>query len=94
MDPLVHGDYPFIMKALVRERLPCFTEEESEMIKGSYDFIGINYYTARYAYSLPLSSNDRPISYNADSYVDLRGITCFPYHFFILIYLFIVLHLT
>ncbi|XP_039124074.1 beta-glucosidase 12-like isoform X2 [Dioscorea cayenensis subsp. rotundata] len=72
MDPLVHGDYPFIMKALVRERLPCFTEEESEMIKGSYDFIGINYYTARYAYSLPLSSNDRPISYNADSYVDLR----------------------
>ncbi|KAJ0976997.1 hypothetical protein J5N97_012471 [Dioscorea zingiberensis] len=73
MDPLVHGDYPFIMKTLVRERLPSFTEEESKMIKGSYDFIGINYYTARYANSLPISSNDMPISYNSDSHVDLRG---------------------
>ncbi|XP_039124956.1 beta-glucosidase 13-like isoform X2 [Dioscorea cayenensis subsp. rotundata] len=36
MEPLVHGDYPFIMKALVRDRLPSFTEEESKMIKDSH----------------------------------------------------------
>ncbi|KAJ0976995.1 hypothetical protein J5N97_012469 [Dioscorea zingiberensis] len=48
MDPLVYGDYPFTMKALVRERLPTFTQEESKMITNSFDFIGINYYTARF----------------------------------------------
>ncbi|KAJ0973081.1 hypothetical protein J5N97_021040 [Dioscorea zingiberensis] len=52
MEPLVHGDYPFNMTAIVRDRLPTFSKEEAEMIKGSYDFIGINYYTARYARKL------------------------------------------
>ncbi|PKA54143.1 Beta-glucosidase 12 [Apostasia shenzhenica] len=49
MDPLKFGDYPFSMKALVRERLPTFTDEESKKLKDSYDFIGINYYTSRYS---------------------------------------------
>ncbi|XP_020253379.1 beta-glucosidase 12-like [Asparagus officinalis] len=73
LDPLVHGDYPFTMKAIVKDRLPSFTDEESNMIKGSYDFIGINYYTARYAYSLPISANDSADSYTLDSYVDLKA---------------------
>ncbi|KAM7476673.1 hypothetical protein LguiB_023916 [Lonicera macranthoides] len=30
------------------ERLPDFTDEQSEMLKGSADFIGLNYYTAKY----------------------------------------------
>ncbi|KAK8935829.1 hypothetical protein KSP39_PZI013370 [Platanthera zijinensis] len=37
------------MRALVRERLPSFTPEESAKLKNSFDFIGLNYYTARYA---------------------------------------------
>lgn len=52
---MVSGDYPFIMKALVRDGLPAFTEEEKALVKGSYDFIGINYYTSNYALSLPFN---------------------------------------
>ncbi|ONH96078.1 hypothetical protein PRUPE_7G106100 [Prunus persica] len=49
MDPLTYGDYPPSMRSIVKERLPKFTDEESKLLKGSYDFIGINYYSARYA---------------------------------------------
>ncbi|KAL6273426.1 hypothetical protein ACE6H2_024118 [Prunus campanulata] len=49
MDPLTNGDYPHSMRSNVRERLPKFTKEESNLLKGSFDFIGLNYYTARYA---------------------------------------------
>ncbi|XP_024027308.1 beta-glucosidase 17-like, partial [Morus notabilis] len=48
--PVTFGDYPETMKSLVGGgRLPKFTKEESKLIKGSYDFLGLNYYTARYA---------------------------------------------
>ncbi|KAM0939864.1 putative glycosidase [Dioscorea sansibarensis] len=77
MEPLVHGDYPFIMKALVRDRLPPFTKEESKMVKGSYDFIGINYYTARFASNVPISSNDKPTSVDSDSHVELKDKTIY-----------------
>ncbi|XP_054264181.1 myrosinase 1-like isoform X2 [Macrosteles quadrilineatus] len=49
------GDYPTIMKERVaensmkegryRSRLPSFTPEQIEMIKGSADFLGLNHYT-------------------------------------------------
>ncbi|KAM7505243.1 hypothetical protein LguiB_004147 [Lonicera macranthoides] len=55
LDPLVYGDYNFNMKSLVRDWLPTFTDEQKAMIKGSYDFIGVNYYTSRYAYPIPFS---------------------------------------
>lgn len=51
MDPLTRGDYPLSMKALVKDRLPKFTTEQSEMLKGSFDFLGLNYYTTYYAKS-------------------------------------------
>ncbi|XP_064938332.1 furostanol glycoside 26-O-beta-glucosidase-like [Musa acuminata AAA Group] len=70
MDPLVYGDYPFIMRALVQDRLPFFTDDEAEMIKGSYDFIGINYYTSRYAKATPMSPNYTPILSITDSYAE------------------------
>ncbi|KAJ0976996.1 hypothetical protein J5N97_012470 [Dioscorea zingiberensis] len=60
MDPLVRGDYPFNMKALVRERLPAFSKEESEMITKSFDFIGINYYSAMYGRSQTFSIETVP----------------------------------
>ncbi|KAJ0973086.1 hypothetical protein J5N97_021045 [Dioscorea zingiberensis] len=66
MDPLVHGDYPFNMKAIVRERLPKFSAEEAAMIKGSCDFIGINYYTARYSSDVSYSHDDEPFKHNID----------------------------
>ncbi|KAJ1547298.1 hypothetical protein HK096_003529, partial [Nowakowskiella sp. JEL0078] len=48
-DPVyLTGDYPESMRRLLGDRLPYFTEEEKELIKGSYDFFGLNHYTARY----------------------------------------------
>lgn len=49
MDPLTTGDYPDTMKTHVGKRLPPFSTFESKMVKGSFDFIGLNYYTAIYA---------------------------------------------
>jgi len=36
------------MRKLVGKRLPEFTKNEKEMLKGSTDFIGINYYYSRF----------------------------------------------
>ncbi|XP_021747831.1 beta-glucosidase 24-like [Chenopodium quinoa] len=47
MDPFVNGDYPESMKESIRE-LPEFTSEQRTMLQESCDFIGINYYTARF----------------------------------------------
>ncbi|XP_050915786.1 beta-glucosidase 13 [Lathyrus oleraceus] len=49
LDPVFHGDYPKIMKELVGNRLPEFTKKEKRMLKGSTNFIGINYYTSHFA---------------------------------------------
>ncbi|XP_045797903.1 beta-glucosidase 24-like [Trifolium pratense] len=49
LEPLFYGDYPQIMRKLVGHRLPKFTKKEKHMIKGSADFIGINYYTSQFA---------------------------------------------
>lgn len=47
--PLIYGDYPASMRKTVTNRLPKFTPKQSEMVKGSFDFLGLNYYTAKYA---------------------------------------------
>ncbi|XP_020239598.1 hydroxyisourate hydrolase isoform X1 [Cajanus cajan] len=44
MEPLLHGDYPISMKTNAGERIPTFTNRESDQVKGSYDFIGIIHY--------------------------------------------------
>ncbi|MCO5601905.1 hypothetical protein L7F22_056031 [Adiantum nelumboides] len=49
LDPLVFGSYPASMQLLVGDRLPSFTSAESTLLKGSLDFIGINYYSTYYA---------------------------------------------
>ncbi|XP_074588830.1 beta-glucosidase 22-like [Curcuma longa] len=46
LNPLVFGDYPKVMKKIVGSRLPSFTKEQSKLVKGSFDFIGINHYTS------------------------------------------------
>lgn len=66
MDPLVHGHYPYTMRVLVGKRLPKFTKEESKLVKGSYDFIGVNYYTSNYAAYAP-NHNKLEVSYTTDS---------------------------
>nr|AEE61793.1 unknown [Dendroctonus ponderosae] len=53
--PIVFGDYPEVMRERVdmrsalqgfnQSRLPVFTDEEKEELKGSYDFLAVNMYT-------------------------------------------------
>ncbi|XP_019088731.1 PREDICTED: myrosinase 4 [Camelina sativa] len=49
LDPLVYGDYPKTMKDTLGERLPRFTDLESQLVKGSMEFLGLNYYYTQYA---------------------------------------------
>jgi beta-glucosidase len=56
LKPLVFGDYPDEMKRTVGSRLPVFSEEESEQLKGSSDFIGIIHYTTFYVTNKPSPS--------------------------------------
>ncbi|ONK79033.1 uncharacterized protein A4U43_C01F2180 [Asparagus officinalis] len=74
MDPLTEGEYPVIMRELVGDRLPKFTEEQSEIVKGSFDFIGLNYYSTNYVSNLPVLSNNVHASYNSDLHVNVTGI--------------------
>ncbi|KAI3908002.1 hypothetical protein MKW98_003647 [Papaver atlanticum] len=72
MEPLVYGDYPFIMRALVRDNLPMFTDKQREMVKGSYDFIGVNYYTARYAKDIPFTREHKFTSTDKYQFVEQK----------------------
>ena len=72
MDPLIKGNYPVSMRGLVGNRLPKITEEQSKLIKGSFDFIGLNYYTTNYASPLP-PSNGLNKTYSTDSHANLTG---------------------
>lgn len=72
MDPLTNGDYPHSMRSLVGKRLPEFSKEESMTINGSFDFIGLNYYTSNYvAYAPHHSINAANESYTTDMRVNL-----------------------
>jgi beta-glucosidase/6-phospho-beta-glucosidase/beta-galactosidase len=42
--PIVTGDYPAVMHERVGDRLPKFSEEESMLLKGSYDLFMLNHY--------------------------------------------------
>ncbi|KAK3028570.1 hypothetical protein RJ639_039261 [Escallonia herrerae] len=68
MEPVTRGDYPESMKEFVGSRLPKFTKEQSNMLKGSIDLLGLNYYTANYV-SNGLEVNNGLLSYNTDPQV-------------------------
>ncbi|XP_057969978.1 beta-glucosidase 24-like [Malania oleifera] len=71
LHPTTYGDYPCSMKDIVQDRLPKFTAKQSKLLKKSYDFVGVNYYTARYAANNPYS-NRVNVSYMNDFLVDLE----------------------
>lgn len=72
LEPLTYGDYPKSMRDLVGKRLPKFTLEEAMMLKGSFDFLGLNYYTANFAADLR-SSNTVNKSFSTDSQTNLTS---------------------
>ncbi|GFN90101.1 lactase-phlorizin hydrolase-like [Plakobranchus ocellatus] len=80
------GDYPEVMKryvgnksrrqGLAKSRLPEFTDQEKQLNKGAYDFLGINHYTSHLVGDKP-----RPDSwenYEQDQDVDIKADPCWP----------------
>ena len=71
---LVDGKYPAVMKDKIdakskaqgypSSRLPMFTEEESELIRNSSDFLGINFYTSEIVF--PHNEGIEDVSYHND----------------------------
>lgn len=66
INPLVFEDYPKVMKKIVRSRLPSFTEEQSQQLKGSFDFIGLNHYSSIWVKDNSNASETAPRDFNAD----------------------------
>ncbi|KAB2594667.1 vicianin hydrolase-like [Pyrus ussuriensis x Pyrus communis] len=54
--PVTFGEYPKTMRSAVGNRLPKFSKAESKLLKGSLDFLGVNYYTSTYADASSLST--------------------------------------
>ncbi|KAK9096971.1 hypothetical protein Sjap_022468 [Stephania japonica] len=67
LDPLVYGDYPATMRNIVGSRLPLFTEYDSNQLKNSCDFIGLNHYSALLVEDLPTTFS----KYGSDYYDDI-----------------------
>jgi beta-glucosidase len=65
MEPLTTGDYSKSMRAIVKNRLPKFSKLQSSLVNGSFDFIGINYYSSSYISNAPSHGNAKP-SYSTD----------------------------
>ncbi|GLJ09638.1 hypothetical protein SUGI_0113190 [Cryptomeria japonica] len=50
LHPIIYGKYPDSMVEIVGTRLPKFSEEQSKIVKGSIDILGVNQYTTYYMY--------------------------------------------
>jgi beta-glucosidase/6-phospho-beta-glucosidase/beta-galactosidase len=72
LDPIIYGRYPYSMLEIVKDRLPVFSDEESRMVKGSIDYVGINQYTSYYMKDAGMW-NLTPVSYQDDWHV---GFVC------------------
>ncbi|KAM7500485.1 hypothetical protein LguiA_024899 [Lonicera macranthoides] len=71
LHPLTYGEYPQSMRELIGSRLPSFTEEEFTALKGSFDFLGMNYYTTAYSFNAPPNEHS---SYTTDARVHQTSI--------------------
>ncbi|XP_042000333.1 raucaffricine-O-beta-D-glucosidase-like isoform X2 [Salvia splendens] len=68
LEPIMYGHYPKSMEDYVPpDNLPLFTPQEVKRIQGSYDFVGLNFYTAQYASDDPHPPNGE--GYYADQRV-------------------------
>lgn len=69
----MYGEYPLTMQSLVGHRLPKFSPAESELLKGSFDFLGINYYTSNYATTSTSKVNNKELSWTVDGRLNLTS---------------------
>ncbi|TKY65811.1 Beta-glucosidase 11 [Spatholobus suberectus] len=75
MNPFTFGDYPDIMKKNAGSRLPSFTQKESNLIRGSIDFLGINFYYSFYVKNSPGSLPKEDGRYMTDISVEFERFT-------------------
>ncbi|XP_072971813.1 beta-glucosidase 31-like isoform X2 [Typha angustifolia] len=75
LHPLVYGTYPDIMRKNAGSRLPSFTTEQSNKIKGSFDFIGFNHYIVFYVQADLSSLNLERRDYYLDAAVKTQLVT-------------------
>ncbi|KAG7025675.1 hypothetical protein SDJN02_12173, partial [Cucurbita argyrosperma subsp. argyrosperma] len=68
LHPITYGTYPKSMRQYVGDRLPKFSAAESKSVKGSMDFLGMNYYTGNFADNVPFSNSPNK-SYSSDAHV-------------------------
>ncbi|KAL3531462.1 hypothetical protein ACH5RR_010784 [Cinchona calisaya] len=79
VNPLIYGDYPDIMKKNGGTRMPVFTPDESKLVKGAFDFFGLNHYTTICVKDNPSSLNEEPRDVTADMAIQIiYGSTHFP----------------
>ncbi|KAK7294713.1 hypothetical protein RJT34_17606 [Clitoria ternatea] len=74
MKPFTFGDYPDIMKKNVGSRLPSFTQKESNLVKGSIDFLGINFYYSFYVKNKVSTLQEKNRDYWEDMAVEIERI--------------------
>jgi hypothetical protein len=89
MEPLYSGKYPAVMVNNVAKRLPKFSRSEYLIVKGSFDFIGLNYYTAYYAANVPCQQRNLSIlTDSCTTYTRKLFLTkLILLHFFVLVHL-------
>ncbi|MED6130941.1 hypothetical protein PIB30_005597 [Stylosanthes scabra] len=64
LNPFIFGEYPETMKKIVGSRLPSFTQKESNLVKGSMDFLGINFY-----YSVSVKNDNQTVRMDHRDYI-------------------------
>ncbi|XP_044269424.1 myrosinase 1-like [Tribolium madens] len=79
-NPIIHGNYPQVMidrigerskkQGFAKSRLPTFTQEEIDYIKGTYDFVALNTYSTNYTAWIE-EADISDVSYNSDLNVRL-----------------------
>jgi len=72
MDPTVYGDYPEVMKRSIGKRLPSFTAAQSKKLKGSFDFVGVNYYSAFYVKNVADVDHNTP-NWRSDACIEWKS---------------------
>ncbi|XP_068645419.1 beta-glucosidase 32-like isoform X2 [Aristolochia californica] len=73
LDPIFYGDYPSTMKEIVGSRLPSFGVEESELMRGSFDFIGLNHYVVLFVQGSSAVRDKSETDYYRDISVELAS---------------------
>ncbi|KAF7059845.1 hypothetical protein CFC21_066698 [Triticum aestivum] len=68
MHPLVYGDYPAVMRSRAGAQLPDLTVEQSNKLRGAFDFIGLNHYLVVRARADGSTFNLEQRDYYADAY--------------------------